>query len=310
MSENSVCQLIQYEPQTDSVLKVPLLITSSWINKFYILDLNKRKSFINWCVEQGHTVFAISWVNPDEQHRDLTFADYMQLGIINSIETIQAITGEPRVNALGYCVGGTLLSSAMAYLAAKKLDWINSATLIAAQVDFSEAGDLKVFVDEEQLQELEKVMNAQGFLGGMSMGNVFNMLRPNDLIWPYFVNNYMRGLEPFPFDLLFWNQDTTRMTAACHSFYLRQCYLRNALAEGKMELNGVRLDLKRIKTPIYLLALKDDHIAPARSVFKGSKLFGETVDFVLGGSGMSPAWSIRQICININIGMAGIKARI
>ena len=285
VAQNDICQLIQYEPKTDKIMKTPLLLLSSWINKYYILDLNERKSFIKWCVEQGHTVFAVSWVNPDESLKHKTFEDYMQDGVINSIETIRQITGEDRVNTVGYCVGGTLLSAAAAYLAAKNLDWINSITLFAAQVDFTEAGDLKIFIDEEQLAELEKVMNAQGYLDGMSMGNVFNMLRPNDLIWPYFVNNYMRGLEPFPFDLLFWNQDSTRMTAACHSYYLRKCYLENALATGTMILDGVQLQLSAIRSPIYCLAMKEDHIAPARSVFKGCKLFGGPVDFRLAGSG-------------------------
>ena len=285
IAQNDICQLIQYEAQTEKVLKTPLLIVAPWINKYYILDLNERKSFIKWCVEQGHTVFAVSWVNPDESLKDKTFGDYMQKGVISSIETIRQITGEERINTVGYCVGGTLLSAAAAYLAAKKQDWINTITLFAAQVDFTEAGDLKVFVDEEQLAELERVMDAQGYLDGMSMGNVFNMLRPNDLIWPYFVNNYMRGLEPFPFDLLFWNQDSTRMTAACHSYYLRKCFLENALAEGTMELDGVKLHLSAIQTPVYCLAMKEDHIAPARSVFKGCKLFGGPVEFILGGSG-------------------------
>nr|WP_319484843.1 class I poly(R)-hydroxyalkanoic acid synthase [uncultured Cohaesibacter sp.] len=285
VAQNDICQLIQYEAQTETVQKTPLLIFAPWINKYYILDLNERKSFIQWCVRQGHTVFAVSWVNPDETLKDKDFADYMREGILSSIETVRQITGEEKVNTLGYCVGGTLLSAAMAYLAAKDRDWINSATLIAAQVDFAEAGDLKVFIDEDQLAELEKVMDRQGYLDGQSMANVFNMLQPNDLIWPYFVNNYMRGLEPFPFDLLFWNQDSTRMTAACHSYYLRKCYLENALSDGTMELDGVQLDLASIKAPVYCLALREDHIAPARSVYNGARLFGGSVDFVLGGSG-------------------------
>nr|WP_321457335.1 class I poly(R)-hydroxyalkanoic acid synthase [uncultured Cohaesibacter sp.] len=285
VAQNDICQLIQYDAQTKDVIKTPLVIFPSWINKFYILDLDQKKSFIRWCVENGHTVFAVSWVNPDETLRDKDFAAYMFEGIISSIEIVRDITGEERVNAIGYCVGGTLLSAAMAYLAAKNLDWINSATLFASQVDFSEAGDLKVFIDEEQLDELEAIMDRQGYLDGITMANIFNMLRPNDLIWPYFVNNYMRGIEPFPFDFLFWNQDVTRMTKACHSFYLRQCYLENRLAEGRMVIDAVPLDLRSIKTPIYCLALKEDHIAPAQSIFKGSKLFGGPVDFVLGGSG-------------------------
>ncbi len=285
IAQNDICQVIQYEASTPKVLKTPLLIFPPWINKFYILDLSAQKSFIKWCVDQGHSVFVVSWVNPDESLRDKSFEDFMLEGVVSSIELVREITGQQKVNAVGYCVGGTLLAAAQAFLAAKEKDWINSTTFFAAQVDFTEAGDLKVFVDEEQMEELEKVMHAQGYLDGLSMSNVFNMLRPNDLIWPYFVNNYMRGLDPFPFDLLYWNQDSTRMTAACHSQYLRKCYLENALAEGLMELDGVTLDLSRITTPTYCLAMKDDHIAPARSVFKGAKLFGGKVDFILGGSG-------------------------
>ncbi len=285
IAQSDVCQVIQYEAKTKEVLKTPLLIVPPWINKFYILDLNEKKSFIKWCVEQGHTVFVISWVNPDESLRDKDFLAYIEEGILFAMDAVHKITGERKVNAIGYCVGGTLLASGMAYMAARRMARLNSTTFFTTQVDFTHAGDLKVFVDEEQLEDLEEQMNEAGFLDGKSMASAFNMLRSNDLIWPYFINNYMRGKEPFPFDLLYWNADSTRMTPANHSFYLRKCYHENALALGKMDLGGKKLDLSKIKVPIYNLATADDHIAPAKSVFKGSKLFGGPVDFVLSGSG-------------------------
>nr|WP_244574657.1 class I poly(R)-hydroxyalkanoic acid synthase [Cohaesibacter sp. ES.047] len=285
IAQSDICQIIQYEAKTDEVLKTPLLICPPWINKFYILDLNEKKSFIKWCVEQGHTVFVISWVNPDECLKDKGWFDYIEDGILFGLDTVHQATGVRKPNVMGYCVGGTLLASALAYMASKRMARINSVSFLTTQVDFSQAGDLKVFVDEEQLTELEAQMARDGYLNGKNMASAFNSLRPNDLIWPYFINNYMRGKEPFPFDLLFWNSDSTRMTPANHSFYLRQCYLENALAKGEMVVNGVKLDLGKVKWPIYSLATKEDHIAPARSVFIGSKLFGGPVDYVMSGSG-------------------------
>ena len=285
IAQSPVCQVIQYEAQTDEVLKTPLLIVPPWINKFYILDLNEKKSFIKWCVEQGHTVFVISWVNPDESLRDKGFLEYIEEGILFALETVYQVTGEKKANMIGYCVGGTLLAAALAYMASKRMARVATTTFFTTQVDFTHAGDLKVFVDEEQLEELEEQMFARGFLDGKNMANAFNMLRSNDLIWPYFVNNYMRGKEPFPFDLLYWNSDSTRMPAANHAFYLRNCYLENKLAKGEMEVGGRKLSLSKIKVPIYNLATIDDHIAPAKSVFKGTSLFGGPVDFVLSGSG-------------------------
>ena len=285
IAESDVCQVIQYKATTREVLKTPLLIVPPWINKFYILDLNEQKSFIKWCVDQGHTVFVVSWANPDETLRDRGWFDYIEQGILFAMDAVHEATGERKVNAIGYCVGGTLLASALAYMASRRMARVATVTFFTTQVDFTHAGDLKVFVDEEQLYELEAQMNVRGYLDGKSMANAFNMLRPNDLIWPYFINNYMRGKDPFPFDLLYWNSDPTRMTAANHSFYLRNCYLENSLAKGKMVLDGRKLDLGKVKVPVYNLATNEDHIAPARSVFKGSKLFGGPVDFVLSGSG-------------------------
>src|SRR6478609_2291390 len=235
---NDLMELIQYSPTTETVLKRPLLIVPPWINKFYILDLNQDKSFIRWAVAQGLTVFVISWVNPDERQAKKSFEDYMREGIFEALEAIEKATGEKSVSAIGYCVGGTLLSVALAYLAAVGDKRITSATLFTTQVDFTYAGDLSVFVDENQIKSLEDRMYAQGYLEGSSMASAFNMLRPNDLIWPYIINVYLKGQEPFPFDLLYWNSDSTRMPAANHSFYLRNCYLENTLSTGSMLIGG------------------------------------------------------------------------
>ncbi len=283
--QNDLMQLIQYEATTKDVLKVPLLIVPPWINKFYILDLTPEKSFIKWCVDQGLTVFVISWVNPDIHLAAKSFEQYMNEGPIAALDVIEAVTGENKVHAIGYCVGGTLLSITLAYLAAKKKNRAVSATMFAAQVDFTYAGDLKIFVDEERIQQLEAHMKEQGYLEASRMANTFNMLRSNDLIWPYVVNNYLRGKKPYPFDILYWNSDATRMPAANHSFYLRNCYLHNRLTKGEMEIAGVKLDLKKVKVPVYNLSTRDDHIAPAKSVLHGSQFFGGPVKYVLAGSG-------------------------
>ncbi|MTI46132.1 polyhydroxyalkanoate synthase [Roseibium hamelinense] len=285
IAQNDVCQVIQYSPTTEDVLKRPLLIVPPWINKFYILDLTPEKSFIKWAVDQGHTVFVISWVNPDERQAQKSFEHYMREGILNTLDVIKRATRQEEVNAIGYCVGGTLLAVTLAYMAAKGDQRIQSATFFTTQVDFTYAGDLKVFVDEEQIQLLEKRMAEHGYLDGSKMSSAFNMLRSNDLIWSYVVNNYLKGKEPFPFDLLYWNSDSTRMPAANHSFYLRNCYLDNTLSKGRMEIGGERLDLSKVTIPIYNLATREDHIAPPRSVFIGSGLFGGPVEYVLSGSG-------------------------
>lgn len=285
IAENDVCQVLQYTPTTDTVLKRPLMIVPPWINKFYILDLNQEKSFIKWAVDQGHTVFVISWVNPDERQAEKSFEHYMKEGILNTLDVIKKATKQEEVNAIGYCVGGTLLAVTLAYMAAKSDDRIKSATFFTTQVDFTHAGDLKVFVDEEQIEMLENRMSEQGYLDGSKMSSAFNMLRSNDLIWSYVVNNYLKGKEPFPFDLLYWNSDSTRMPAANHSFYLRNCYLENKLSQGRMVIDNVTLDLKKVKIPIYNLATREDHIAPPKSVFLGCSCFGGPVDYVLSGSG-------------------------
>ena len=283
--QNELMQLIQYEPSTPSVLKRPLLIVPPWINKFYVLDLTPEKSFIKWCVDQGLTVFVISWVNPGPAQADKSFDDYMLQGPLAALDAIKEATGEEKVHSIGYCVGGTLLSVTLAYMAAKKDERIASATLFAAQVDFSYAGDLQVFVDEDQLKVIEERMAEKGYLEGKKMATAFNMLRSNDLIWPYVINNYMRGKAPMAFDLLYWNSDATRMPAANHAFYLRKCYLENTLTKGTMVVGNVKLDLGKVTAPLYNLATREDHIAPAKSAFYGSKFFGGAVKYVLAGSG-------------------------
>ncbi len=283
--QNELMQLIQYAPATESVLKRPLLIIPPWINKFYILDLTPEKSFIKWCVDHGLTVFVISWVNPDARLAQKSFEHYVKEGPLAALKVIEKATGETDVNAIGYCVGGTILAVTLAYMAAKGDDRIKSATFFTTQVDFTYAGDLKVFVDEDQILRLEEEMSARGYLEGKKMALAFNLLRSNDLIWPYIVNNYLRGKAPFPFDLLYWNSDSTRMPAANHSFYLRNCYLENKLSKGEMQVDGVKLDLKSITIPIYNLATREDHIAPAKSAFFGSQFFGGPVRFVMAGSG-------------------------
>ena len=283
--QNELLQLIQYAPSTATVLERPLLIVPPWINKFYVLDLTPEKSFVKWCVDQGITVFCVSWVNPDAHLAQKSFEQYGREGILAALDAIKQATREDKVNAIGYCVGGTLLSAMVAAMAAWGDDRIQSATLLAAQVDFTYAGDLKVFVDEDQVKALEARMAERGYLEGKSMVTVFNLLRSNDLIWPYIINNYVKGKAPFPFDLLYWNSDATRLPAANHSFYLRNCYLDNKLSKGGMKIGDTPVDLRAIKIPVYNLATREDHIAPAKSVLFGSKFFGGPVRYVLSGSG-------------------------
>ena len=283
--QNDICQIIQYAPLTGEVLKRPLLIVPPWINKFYVLDLNREKSFIRWAIEQGHTVFVISWINPDARQADKNFENYMKDGVLAALNVIKKATGEKDVNAIGYCVGGTLLAVTLAWLAARGESGIASATFFATQVDFTHAGDLKVFADEEQIAALENQMHESGYLEGSKMATAFNLLRSNDLIWPYVVNNYMKGKDPFPFDLLYWNSDATRLPCANHSFYLRNCYLENNLTAGRMVVAGETLDLGKVTVPVYNLATREDHIAPAVSVYEGSGYFGGKVRYVLTGSG-------------------------
>ncbi len=284
--QNDILQLIQYEPTTEKVFKRPLLIMPPWINKFYILDLQPKNSFVKWALDKGYTVFVVSWVNPDERLAEKTFEDYMFEGPLDALDAIEAATGEKSVNVIGYCIGGTLLASTLAYMAAKGDKRFNAVTFFTAQVDFSEAGDLKVFIDDEQIESMEEEMAEKGYLDAKSMQQTFNMLRSNDLIWSFVVNNYLLGKEPVPFDLLYWNSDSTRMPRALHSFYLRKFYNENKLIEpGGITLGGVPLDLSLIENPVYLQAGREDHIAPYQSVFKAVHHFSGPTRFMLAGSG-------------------------
>ncbi|WP_374534803.1 class I poly(R)-hydroxyalkanoic acid synthase [Phenylobacterium sp.] len=284
--QNEILQLLQFDPSTEQVHEIPLLIFPPWINKFYILDLRVENSMIRWLTSQGFTVFVASWVNPDVELANKTFEDYMRQGIYEATEAAMAQAGVDRVNTVGYCIGGTLLASTLAHMAARNDQRISSATFFAAQQDFAEAGDLLIFTNEDWLQDLEQRMDAAGgVLSGQAMAETFNALRANDLIWSFFVNNYLMGKEPKPFDLLFWNSDQTRMPKALHLFYLRKFYGENALAKGELTLDNVRLNLGDVKTPVYVQSSKEDHIAPARSVYRGARLFGGPVTFTMAGSG-------------------------
>jgi polyhydroxyalkanoate synthase len=283
---NRVLELIQYTPTTEKVHEVPLLIFPPWINKFYILDLQPKNSMIKWLLDQGHTVFLVSWVNPDEDMADVGFEDYMREGIYAAVEAVTKAAGVDRMNTVGYCVGGTLLAATLAHMAKKNDTRIQSATFFASQADFRYAGDLLVFSDDEGIKFLESKMDAHGgVLSAQTMADTFNSLRSNDLVWNYVVDNYYIGKHPPPFDLLYWNADQTRMPKALHLFYLRQFYRDNALTEGKMTLLGEKLSLKDVKIPIFLQSSKEDHIAPAKSVYQSAQKYGGPVEYIIAGSG-------------------------
>jgi len=284
--QNALLQLIQYQPSTSQVFRRPLLIIPPWINKYYILDLRERNSFIKWAVDQGHTVFVVSWVNPDRELAEKGFDDYLTEGALAAMAAVQKATGEEQLNVIGYCLGGTLLGAALAWLAAKGDARVGCATFFVALLDFSQPGELGVFIDEEQVKNLERRMNERGYLEGSEMASTFNMLRANDLVWSFVINNYLMGKDPFPFDLLYWNSDSTRMPARMHSFYLRNMYLKNQLGvPGGIELAGVPMDLSQVKVPAYFISTAEDHIAPWKTTYKGAKYLGGPVRFVLGGSG-------------------------
>lgn len=284
--QNEVFQLLQFEPTTETQYQVPLLIFPPWINKYYILDLKPQNSFIRWALDQGHSVFVVSWVNPDERLAEKTWEDYYNQGISAAIDATLQAAGHDQVHAIGYCIGGTLLASGLAHMAASGDQRVKLATFFAAQVDFSEPGDLEVFIDDKQLSSLDTMMADRGYLEGSAMSTTFNMLRANDLIWTFVINNYLLGKAPYPFDLLYWNADSTRMPRALHMFYLREMYGRNRLAQpGGITLNGTPVDLRQVEIPIYLQASREDHIAPYTSVFKAAKLYSGPVRFVLAGSG-------------------------
>jgi polyhydroxyalkanoate synthase len=284
---NDLIQLIQYSPTTEQVHETPIVIMPPWINKYYILDLRPKNSLVKWLTDQGYTTFIISWVNPDEKLSKKTFDDYMIEGAIGAIEAAKKACGVKQINIAGYCIGGTLLATALAYLKAKGDDSIASATFITALTDFKEVGDIRVFIDDKQVESLEARMDeAGGYLEGADMATSFNMLRSNDLIWSFVVNNYLMGKDPFPFDLLYWNSDSTRMPKAMHSFYLRNMYLQNNLVKpGGITLAGVPIDLSTIDLPAYFISCKEDHIAPWATTYIGTQLLSGTKRFVLSGSG-------------------------
>ena len=336
--ENDLMQLLQYAPATETVRRRPLLIVPPWINKYYILDLRPKNSFIRWAVDRGHTVFVISWVNPDERLAGKTMSDYLLEGPVAALEAVGQATGEPSVNAIGYCLGGTLLAATLAYLqaagaadspasetaaesgdagesptaaadadeaqaaksgdaretaqesaapsAADRRPSIESATFFTTMVDFAEPGELGVFIDEEQLALVEESMKDKGYFDGAKMAEAFNLLRANDLIWSFVINNYLMGKDPFPFDLLYWNSDSTRMPREMHSAYLRDMYQDNRLREpGGITLDGVPIDLASIDVPVYILSTREDHIAPWKSTYAATRLYSGPIRFVLAMSG-------------------------
>lgn len=285
--QNDLIQLIQYIPTTDTVFERPLLIVPPWINKYYILDLRQDNSYIKWMVSQGHTVFVISWVNPDRSLAKKEFEDYMQEGILAALDQIEKATGQKSANVIGYCLGGTLLATTLSYLAAKgKQEKISSATFFTTLIDFEQAGDMKLFIDEAQLKLMDKDMDERGFLDADYLRQTFSMLRANDMIWSFVVNNYLMGKEPFPFDLLYWNDDATNMPAAMHHFYLHKLYKENLLKEaGGISMKGTKIDVRKITTPAYFLSAKEDHIAPWKATYDGARLFSGPVNFTLAASG-------------------------
>jgi polyhydroxyalkanoate synthase len=284
--ENRMFQLLQYTPTTDSVHTTPLLIIPPWINKYYILDLQQKNSLIAWLVGQGHSVFVVSWINPDESYAEVGFDEYVLEGVLTAIDQVEQASGEPEVNTIGYCIGGTLLATTLAYMAAHDDKRVKSATFFTSMLDFSEPGELGMFIDETQLEALEQKMDQAGYLDGSSMSGTFNLLRANDLVWSFYINNYLLGNDPRPFDLLYWNSDSTRMPAKMHKWYLRNLYLHNNLVKpGKVVINDTPIDLGDIKTPALFVSTVDDHIAPWKSTWTGAQKLGGPVKFILGGSG-------------------------
>ncbi len=284
--QNDLIQLIQYEPATKKVWKRPLLVIPPWINKYYILDLREKNSFLRWAVAEGMTTFVVSWVNPDARLAHKNFEDYVTEGTLAALDAIERATGEPDANVIGYCLGGTLLAATLGYLAAKKEKRIASATFMTSLIDFTAAGELEVFIDEAQVSSLEKKMNERGYLEGSEMAQTFNLLRANDLIWSFVINNYLMGRDPFPFDLLHWNCDSTRMPAAMHSYYLRNMYMKNLLREpGALTLAGMKIDLSKVNVPAYFASAMEDHIAPWKTTYAGTQILKGKNRFVLAGSG-------------------------
>ena len=282
---NELMELIQYDSKTENVFETPLLCSPPWINKYYIMDLAPGRSFIEWSVEHGHTVFAISYLNPDESMRDVSLDDYLINGPLAAVEAIQSITGAEQVNVVGLCLGGSMTAMLLSYLAAKGDDRVRSMTLLNTLIDFSEPGTLGAFTDPSAIRRLEKKMNKRGYLDGKEMARTFDLLRANDLIWNYVGSNWLMGEDPPAFDILAWNSDSTRMPAAMHSFYLRSCYLKNELAQGEMELAGMPLRLSDLTQDTYIVAAINDHITPWRSSYSTTQLLKSDLRFILSSSG-------------------------
>ena len=288
IARNRMAELIQYSPTTDEVHSTPVMIIPPWINKYYILDLSPKNSFIAWLVGQGYTVFVISWVNPDESYRDTTYDDYLQDGPLWAMDVIHTVTGQGKINAIGYCLGGTLLATLLGYLVDQRdrAVHIKSATFFTTMIDFAKPGDLGIFVEEDSVTRLESQMQRDGYLDGKSMASTFSMMRANDLVWHFVINNYLLGKPPSQFDLLYWNSDSTRLPAAMHSYYLRNMYLENRLAQpGGITVMGTRIDLSKVEVPTVFISTELDHIAPWKSTYSGARLFNKTARFILGQSG-------------------------
>jgi len=284
--QNELMQLIQYEPSTEQVYKRPLLVVPPWINKFYILDLQPKNSLIKFIVDQGYTLFVISWVNPRRELAHKSFGDYMREGPLAALDAIAEATGETDIHMLGFCIGGILTEATLAWLAAKGDKRVKSGTLLAAMLDFRDTGEASIFVDDDQITSLEKHVQDKGYLEGRHMAQMFNMMRENDLIWSFVVNNYLMGRDPMPFDLLYWNSDSTRLPAAMLLYYLKHMYMENGLIKpDHLEINGEKIDVGRVEVPLYSIATKDDHIAPWVSCYPVTQRFSGPVRFVLGGSG-------------------------
>ncbi len=284
--QNELMQLIQYHPRTKEQHGTPLLFVPAWINKFYILDMQEKNSLVRYMLDRGHSVFVISWANPTKAHAEMDFSDYMKLGPLSALDVIRDITGQEKANILGFCIGGILVTATLAYLAAKGDDRIAAATTLATMVDFKDVGEIGVFIDEDRLKVLREHMAAKGYLEAYHLHDMFSMLREKDMIWSFFEANYLRGKKPRAFDLLYWNSDATRLPAAMLLWYLEKVYLENGLRRpGALELNGVKLDVAKIKTPCFVLATQEDHIAPWTSIYPTTQVLGGDVEFVLGGSG-------------------------
>lgn len=284
--ENEMIQLVQYSPLTETVAKRPLLIVPPCINKFYILDLQAENSFVRYAVEQGNTVFLVSWRNVKAEQGKLGWNDYLEQGPLTALRVVREITGEEKVNALGFCVGGTILSSALAVLAARGEDCVESLTLLTTLLDFSDTGEIGLFIDEQSCATRDATIGKGGLLTGRELAGTFSALRANDLIWNYVSGNYLKGQKPQAFDLLYWNSDSTNLSGPFAAWYMRNLYLNNSLRiPGKLEMCGVKVDLGQVKMPAYLLATREDHIVPWQTAYQSTRLLGGPTKFVLGASG-------------------------